>query len=355
MEHGLVKALRPYEPSPKWRILGEVKNPAHAEVVDLDGDGILDILVADLGNFKPTDRLCGSVVWLKGNKAGAFTPHTLLQNVGRVADVQAADFNGDGKLDLVVAAFGWQEAGEILVLENVTNDWRRPEFKPHVVDKRHGAIHVPVIDINKDKKPDFVALIAQEHEEICAFVNQGNFKFETKPLYTASHPAYGSSGIQLVDLDGDGHVDVLFTNGDVLDEPHMLKPYHGIQWLRNRGTDKLEFEHRPIAAMYGVHRAVAANVVGSSRLDIVAVSYLPVGLFPQRKTENADAIVLFEQVRPGQFARHTLASKTCDHVTCALGDVFGAGRVDIVTANFTNEPAESLVILKNLGRVAGKN
>jgi hypothetical protein len=29
--------------------------------------------------------------------------------------------------------------------------------------------------------------------------------------------------------------------------------------------------------------------------------------------------------------------------------------VDIVTANFTNEPAESLVILKNLGRVAGKN
>jgi hypothetical protein len=355
MMHGLVMALKPYEPNPTWRILGKVKNPAHAEVVDLDGDGILDIIVADLGSFPPTDRLGGSVVWLRGNKDGSYTPHTLLKDVGRVADVQAADFNGDGKLDLVVAVFGWQEAGEIIVLENTTTDWDHPTFKPHVVDKRHGAIHVPVIDLNGDKKPDFVALIAQEHEEICAFVNQGNFKFEMKPLYTAPHPAYGSSGIQLVDLDGDGHIDVLYTNGDVLDSPHLLKPYHGVQWLRNKGTAKLEFEHRPIGAMYGVHRAVAADLTGNGRLDIVAVSYLPAKEFPQRHEENADAIVLFEQTAPGQFVRHTLASKTCDHVTCAVGDLFGTGKIDIVTANFTmDERASSLVVLKNLGRVMNK-
>ena len=350
MRHGLVMALKPYEATPTWRILGEVKNPAHAEVVDLDGDGIPDILVADLGSFPPTDRRSGSVVWLRGKKDGTYTSHTLLKNVGRVADVQVADFNGDGKLDLVVAVFGWQEAGEIIVLENVTKDWDHPEFKPHVVDTRHGAIHVPVIDLNGDKKPDFVALIAQEHEEICAFVNQGNFKFEMKPLYTAPHPAYGSSGIQLVDLDGDGHVDVLYTNGDVLDSPHLLKPYHGVQWLRNRGNGMLDFEHRMIAPMYGVHRAVAADLTGNGRLDIVAVSYLPAEHFPQREQENADAIVLFEQTAPGKFARHSLASKTCDHVTCALGDVFGTGRIDIVTANFTmNASAESLLVLKNSG------
>src|SRR5262249_18801129 len=148
-----------------------------------------------------------------------------------------------------------------------------PNFKPHVVDTRHGAIHVPVIDLNGDGMPDFVALIAQEHEQVCAFVNKGNFQFEAKPLYTASHPAYGSSGIQLVDIDGDGKVDVLYTNGDVLDSPHLLKPYHGVQWLRNKGN--LEFEHRPIAPMYGVHRAVAADIAGNGRMDIVAVSYLP--------------------------------------------------------------------------------
>ncbi|MBI2806490.1 MAG: VCBS repeat-containing protein [Planctomycetes bacterium] len=353
MKHGLVMALRPYEPNPTWRILGKVTNPAHAEVIDLDGDGVLDIVVADLGSFPPTDRLSGSVVCLRGNKDGTFTPQTLFKDVGRVADVQAADFNGDGKLDLVVASFGWQEAGEIIVLENISRDRDHLAFKPHVVDKRHGAIHVPVIDLNKDGKPDFVALIAQEHEEVCAFVNQGNFKFQMKPLYTAPHPAYGSSGIQLVDLDGDGQTDVLYTNGDVLDSPHLLKPYHGLQWLRNKGN--LEFEHRPIAAMYGIHRAVAADVTGNGRLDIVAVSYLPEEHFPQRGEVNADAIVLFEQTSPGQFVRHTVASKTCDHVACAVGDVFGTGRLDIVTANFTmNERLDSLVVLKNLGRAPHK-
>ncbi len=350
MRWGLVMALKPYEQNPSWQVLGKVDNPAHVEVVDLDGDGIKDLLVADLGSFPPADRLCGRVVWLRGNKDGSYTPITLLQGVGRVADVQAADFNGDGKLDLVVAVFGWQETGEILVLENRTTDWQQPTFVPHLVDARHGAIHVPVADLNGDGLPDFVALIAQEHEEVVAFLNEGNFRFRREKLFTGPHPAYGSSGIQLVDLDGDGLLDVLYTNGDVLDEPHLLKPYHGIQWLRNPGQGRFPFEHRPLAPMYGVHRAIAADVDGDGDLDIVAVSYLPADHFPQRRQQNLEAIVLLEQVAPGRFVRHTLATRSCDHVTCALGDLFGSGHIDIVTANFTlDDQADSLLILKNLG------
>jgi hypothetical protein len=355
MQHGLVLALAPREPTPQWRILGNVKHPAHAEVVDLDGDGILDIIVADLGSFPPTDRLCGSVVWLRGNGDKTYSPTTLLKNVGRVADVQATDFNGDGKLDLVVAVFGWQEVGEIVVLENVSSTGERPEFKRHVVDTRRGAIHVPILDLNGDGRSDFVALIAQEHETVCAFINQGNFQFAVQPLYQAPHPGYGSSGIQLVDLDGDGHTDVLYSNGDTLDSPHLLKPYHGVQWLRNMGNDKLEFEHRPIAPMYGVHRAVAGDVTGDGRMDVVAVSYLPIEHFADRDKEDADAIVVFEQTASGEFVRHTLTSRTCDHVSCALGDVFGTGRLDILTANFSmSQPVPSLVVLENHGSGAAQ-
>src|SRR5262249_49163583 len=84
MRRGQVLAYRPYEPSPKWQVLANVPNPCHTEVIDLDRDGIKDILVANLGSFLPTDRRCGSVVWLRGGRDGKFTAYTLLENIGRV-------------------------------------------------------------------------------------------------------------------------------------------------------------------------------------------------------------------------------------------------------------------------------
>src|SRR5262249_5331323 len=144
---GQIQVLSPYAAKPTWKTIAGPRTalrwaPAHAEVVDLDGDGIPDIIVANLGIFNPTDDKVGSVIWLRGKGDGTYTPITLLENVGRVADVQAADFNGDGKLDLIVAVFGWRGTGEIIYLENQTTDWSKPTFKPHTVDDRHGTIHV---------------------------------------------------------------------------------------------------------------------------------------------------------------------------------------------------------------------
>lgn len=349
MRAGLVMVMKPYEPRPTWRVLGEVANPAHAEVVDLDGDGVKDILVADLGNFSPTDRSCGSVVWLRGKPDGTYTKHTLLDNVARIADVQAADFRGIGKLDLVVAEFGWRTTGALQYLENQTTDWSKPKFVPRILDNRHGTIHVPIGDINGDGKPDFVALISQEHETVVAFINQGDGQFRKETIYTAPHPAWGSSGIQLVDINKDGKLDVLFTNGDTLDVPHLLKPYHGIQWLENRGT--FPFTHHSIAPMYGVHRAVAANFSGTGRIDIAAVCFLPQNVFQQRKSLNLDAVIYLEQTSPGKFTRHTLESVACDYVSCAAGDVFGTGRIDLVVGNYSLAPAtHALSIWRNQGK-----
>jgi hypothetical protein len=355
MAGGAVLLLQPYLAEPKWRVLygpgpGKGFHPGHAEVVDLDQDGIPDLVVANLGNVLPTERLLGSVVWLRGLDGGRFEPHTLLKNKGRIADVQAADFNGDGKLDLVVACFGWNKVGEIYYLENHTSDWNKPDFTVHLLDNRHGTIHVPVADLNGDGKPDFVALISQEHETIVAFVNDGKGHFDEKhTLFKASHPAYGSSGIQLVDLNGDGKLDVLYTNGDVLDKPYLLKPYHGIQWLENKGDWK--FEHHPLTPMYGVHRAVAADLDGDGDLDIVAVSYLPRENFEERNQQKLDAVIVLEQTAPGVFVRHSLETERCDHVSCVVGDVFGRGKLDIVAGQFVSEPCPfAITIWKNQGR-----
>ncbi len=338
MRLGQVLVLQPYLSQPAWRVLydhGPDKgfNPAHAEVIDLDGDGIKDVLVANLGYFGPTDAPCGSVVWLRGLPDGRFEPHTLLDGVGRVADVQAADFRGQGRRDIVVAAFGWRNSGEVLYLENQTTDWSQPKFVPHVLDDRHGAIHVPVADLNGDGKPDFVALISQEHETVVAFLNEGGGRFRKETIYTAPHPAYGSSGIQLVDMNGDGKLDVLYTNGDTLDPPYLLKPYHGISWLENQG--RFPFVPHRVTQMYGAMRAVAADVTGRGKKDIVAVSFLPGERFPRRDELQLDAVVLLEQTGPDEYVRHSLETGACDHFTCAVGDLRGDGTLQLVTGSFS--------------------
>jgi hypothetical protein len=338
MRAGQVLALQPYTSPPAWRVLytrgpDQGFNPAHAEVIDLDGDGVKDVLVANLGYFGPTDGRCGSVLWLRGLGEGRFEPFTLLDGVGRVADVRAADFRGRGKLDLVVAAFGWRNTGEIIYLENRTSDWKKPLFIPRVLDDRHGAIHVPVADLNGDGNPDFVALISQEHETVVAFLGDGTGRFRKETVYTAPHPAYGSSGIELVDLNGDGKLDVLYTNGDSLDPPFLLKPYHGVQWLENRGG--FPFRHHTLAPMYGVTRAVAADFTGRGRKDIVAVSLLAAEAFPQRKELQLDAVILLEQTAPGEYVRHSLETAACDHFTCAAGDLYNDGTTHLVTGSFS--------------------
>jgi hypothetical protein len=343
-----VLTLTGLDKTPTWRVLARGLCCAHAEVVDLDGDGIPDIVLACLGNFFATDERVGSVVWLKGRPDGTFTPITLLDGVGRVADVRAADFTGSGKLDLVVGVFGWRQTGEVLLLENRTTDWSKPLFTPHVLDDRHGTTHVPVADLNGDGRPDFVALISQEHETVVAFLNEGGGRFRKEVIYEAPHPAFGSNGIQLVDLDGDGDLDVLYTNGDSLDAPYLLKPYHGVQWLENRGT--FPFTYHRLADVYGAGSPVAADFNGDGRLDIVVVSFLPAAVFPQRAERRLDSVVLLEQTAPGRFVRHALETVTCDHLTCAVGDVDGDGRPDLIVGNFFRggRPADAVTVWKNL-------
>lgn len=351
MRSGEVLVLKPYDTEPAWKVLAKLSNPCHAEVVDLDGDGIKDLIVADLGNFSPTNDKVGKVVWLRGKADGTFTPYTLLDGVGRVADVQAADFNGDGKVDLIVGVFGWRFTGEIIYLENQTTDWAHPRFVQHVLDDRHGTIHVPVCDLNKDGRPDFVAMISQEHETIVAFINEGNGQFRKETIYTALHPAYGSSGIQLVDMNGDGNLDVLYINGDVLDEPFLLKPYHGVQWLENKG--RFPFEHHVVGPLYGAMAGVAGNFTGKGRMDVVAVSYMPEKWFPQRNESEAASIIYFEQTTPGQFIRRPMEMFACDHATCAAGAWDGDGKAHLVTGNLLlsdkHSPTSAVTLWKNLG------
>jgi hypothetical protein len=331
MREGLVFTGRPAGAPTPLKILASIPHPAHVTMTDVDRDGIPDLLVGDLGEFFPGDHDKGAVIWLRGLGNGKFGT-TWLDGWPRVADVESADFNGDGKNDLAVAAFGWRKTGLIAIVENRTTNPAQPAFANHTIDPRHGAIHVIPVDLNHDGKMDFVALLAQEFETVIAYINKGtgDFTFDQKVIYAAPHPNWGSSGIQLVDLDQDGDLDVLLTHGDTFDDG-IVKPYHGIQWLENRG--EYPFTEHTIAQMPGVHRAEAADIDGDGDLDIVACALLAGGSDVDEKM--LPAVVWLEQTRPGMFVRHTIEMGAPRHATLDVADIDGDGDIDIVVGDFS--------------------
>ncbi len=327
MRYGYVAAVDLRDRSPSPRALARLNNPCHVEPCDLDGNQTTDLVVADQGGYLPYDHNRGRVVWLRSGKEGdSFEEVVLASGLGRVADVRPADFDADGDLDLIVAEFGWYRTGRIVLLRNVSGPGENLLFKPEQLDPRPGTIHVPVHDFNRDGRPDFVALVSQEYESVDVFVNQGNAEFNVYTLWAGPDLTFGSSGIELADLDQDGDTDILYTNGDAWDNWYA-NPSHGVQWLENLGG--LQFDYHRLTDMPGAYRALAGDVDLDGDRDIIAVAWLPPRVKPPSvKAAPLAAVLCLEQTQPGVFVRHTLETGSAYYATLELADFDDDGDLD---------------------------
>jgi hypothetical protein len=329
---GAIKAHWPQVAGRPTERLATLLQPVHTEPCDLNQDGQIDLVAADIGEFNADDSDFGRVVWLRREPGTEkFTSIVLQDNLGRVADVQPGDFDGDGDEDVLVGVFGWRTSGRIILLENEgTKGSSAPKFTLREIDGRHGPVNVPTVDLNKDGNLDFVALIGQEHEVIEAFINDGTGQFKTEVIYRAPDPAYGSSGIQLIDFDRDGDIDVLYTNGDSFDRGP--KPYHSVQWLENRG--EYPFVHHSICKMPGVLNAKAGDFDGDGDLDVVAVSLLAEPVNDQLSNLSTSSVVMLTQTSPGKFERSQMEGSQHQHISLEVDDLDGDGKTDCAIGNF---------------------
>ncbi len=301
--------------------------PAHVQVIDFDGDGDKDIMVAVLGMLFPNNDKIGSAIILENDGRCNFKKHIAAEKIARVSDVRAGDLDNDGDIDLAVAQFGYDD-GETRWIENLGN-WK---FKSHTLQNLSGPINVVLVDIDKDNDLDIFSLVSQEWEEIYCFLNDGKGNFKSRLIYKSSNEDFGSSGIFISDFDKDGDSDILYTNGDAFDYiPPQPRPWHGAQWLENKGD--LNFEFHRICNFAGAYNARPADIDNDGDLDLFLVS-----AFNFWEKPESQSFIWLENTGNMQFTRHNIANTPTHLLSLELGDFNNDGLMDMVTGGMHAYP-----------------
>lgn len=304
----------------EYTCVGNILAPSHVKAYDFDNDGDLDLLVSAMGMIFPSNDKIGSIIILENDGHQNFTKHIIVDKIARVTDVVAGDLDGDGDNDLAAVQFGYDD-GETRWIENL-GGWN---FKSHILQSLSGGINCELLDIDNDGDLDMITLISQEWEEIYLFLNNGKGKFDSKLIWGSTNEDFGSSSITLTDLDKDGDIDILYTNGDAFDYiPPRPRPWHGVNWLENKGDYKFEF-HR-IANFGGAYKAQSLDVDHDGDLDVFAVS-----AFNLWEDPKAQSFIWLENDGKMNFTEHDITN-TPTHILClATGDFDKDGEVDLVT------------------------
>ena len=264
--------------------------PEDVVVADFNGDGKMDLAVADNGNYSTGDN--GGVRILLGNGDGTFQPAQLVNGGNNPTFLAAGDFNGDGKTDLVVSGLGTLLSGGngnlTILLGNGDGTFRSP------------------IPLNAGLNPSAIA--------------QGDFN--------------GDGKIDIAVLDfgtfsgNNGAVDILLGNGDGTFQPPML------------------LNPRSIPAAIPV-AIVASDFNGDGRLDLAIVS-------SDFNSPPTSAVSIFLGNGDGTFQPPVFYDIPQIPTSLAAGDLKGNGKFDLAIASFVLNPglpqaASSIQVLSGNG------
>ena len=136
----------------------------------------------------------------------------------------------------------------------------------------------------------------------------------------------------MFDLNQDGELDILYANGDAFDYiPPQGKPWHGLQWLENKGD--LQFEFRRIGTLIGAYSLRPDDADGDGDFDLFAVSAFNIWEDPK-----AQSFIWFENTGEMKFVKHNITNAPTHLIILETGDFNNDGLTDFVSGGMYPYP-----------------
>jgi hypothetical protein len=310
---------------------GEIAGAISVGIGDLDGDGVPDV-AAGVGQYD---------VMVLRNTGDGHLQNTSPLHHDLPGDLAAADFNGDGRLDLVVSNWGTLDLG--MLLGNGDGTFQ-PEVDHPLAEDGSAPAGLVTADLNLDGKPDLVVETAgsgSTSDHLTFFLGQDGGSLQRS---AASLP--GPYGKPIVgDWNGDRIPDLAAQTNRLPEGgvTSFLGNYVGVAIGNGDGT----FVQGPIysaAAGVLVQAMATADLNGDGRADLVAAC-------AAYSSGAADTLSVLLGNGDGTFASavpyvlHAADSGVLMGGTFGVGagDVNGDGRPDVVV--WEVYPADVAVLL----------
>jgi hypothetical protein len=282
-------------PSGKWS--------CYAQVVDMDGDGYLDVLISD---WYAHNRM----EWYEnpapaGDPAAEPWKRHIIGNP-RAHDIDVGDVDGDGSIEIVTRSQG-KEGDEIVIWKRIAAD----SWTKRTIDCPTGE-GLALGDVDSDGKPELI--IGGRWYKATGDILSDPWE---EHVFADWHR---DAVVKIADMNKDGRPDVVLTRSE---GPYRISwfevppdPERG-EWVEHVIDDSIDF----------AHSLMVCDMNNDGNLDIVTAE--------MHQSARKRVIVYLNQGNAIEWKRQVLAT-TGSHNLC-VADIDGDGKPDIVGANWSGD------------------